>query len=357
MELLFVSSTGVAFAARPFLAALVVLLASRAPSWAITVALGLSFVEAVVLFRLRGFWDEVPKLVRALGHAGVAAGTLALTSQPAWAIVGAAIVAMLFSAEWSRTRGQLLVFDPGGALSLSLLLGAAEVVFTLGASVLSVVSPRATAALAVLLAGVAVISAILRWGWERAAEVPCEHCAKPVHACARFCASCGGVRAHPRIALWTGRPGKGEQRSPEHQRMSLTAAGRCARCAAVCSGGLRATCTTCQAPRLDTEEAAQVLRDIDRRLPTTLVVCAAISSIPVAGLLVGAVYFRLSRNGALGRFVPLSGRLAGKTVLLFATLGLGLLQSVPVVGIASVPLLAALAYGMDRRAVEWRSSD
>jgi hypothetical protein len=354
MELLLVSAAGVAFAARPFLASLVVLVCSGSPLWLDAGAFGLASVEAVVLFRLRSFWDEVPKWLRALGHAGLCAAVLALTSKAPVGIAGAALLAFLFALEWSRSRGQLLVFDPGGALSLSMLLGATEVVFTVAASVLAVFLPRVALALTVMVAVGAVLSAILRWGWERAAEVLCEQCAKPVHACARFCSHCGQERAHPRVALWTGRPGSSEQRSVVHQRMSLTAAGRCGRCAAVCSGGLRATCAACQAPRLDADEAQQVLRDFDARLPVTLAICAAISAVPVAGLLVGAVYFRLSRNGALGRFVPLTGRLAGKTVLLFATIGLGLLQSVPVVGIASVPLLAALTYAMDRRAVAAR---
>jgi hypothetical protein len=133
--------------------------------------------------------------------------------------------------------------------------------------------------------------------------------------------------------------------------MSLTAAGRCARCAAPCPGGILATCPHCHAPRLSPEEAEQVLLDIDRRLPVTLTVCAAMSAVPVLGLLVGSVYVQLSRNGSLGRYASLKRRLGGRTVMLLATLGLGLLQSVPVVGIVSLPLLAALRYGMDRRAV------
>jgi hypothetical protein len=133
--------------------------------------------------------------------------------------------------------------------------------------------------------------------------------------------------------------------------MSLTAAGRCARCATPCPGEILAVCPRCHAPRLTAEQAQQVLRDIDRRLPVTLGLCAGMSAVPVLGLLVGGVYFRLSRNGSLGRYASLKRRLGSRVVMLLATIGLALLQSVPVVGIVSLPVLAALQYGMDRRAV------
>ena len=133
--------------------------------------------------------------------------------------------------------------------------------------------------------------------------------------------------------------------------MSLTAAGRCARCATPCPGEILAVCPRCHAPRLTPDQAKLVLVDIDRRLPVTLAVCAGMSAVPVLGLLVGGVYFRLSRNGSLGRYASLKRRLGSRVVMLLATVGLALLQSVPVVGIVSLPVLAALQYGMDRRAV------
>ena len=83
----------------------------------------------------------------------------------------------------------------------------------------------------------------------------------------------------------------------------------------------------------------------------TLGVCAAMSVVPVLGLLVGGISFRLSRNGALGRYASLKRRLGSRVVMVLATIGLALLQSVPVLGIVSLPALAALQYAMDRRAV------
>ena len=364
--LLAVASLGTAFAARPFLAVLVIGGATTAfhhfggtpidalPAAVLMPAFVLSTGEMFVLWRLRGFWDEVPLPIRAGGHAALCLilSALLIHGQVSQApAVGVAVVTTFFFAfEWSRFRGQLLVFDPGGGLSLATLLGAAEIVFTIGTALLAVFLPRVSLGLAVLACGAAVAASVTRRWWERSAEVDCVKCQAKVHACAFVCAACGQAR-EPRRALWTGRPGSSPLTSPEHQRMSLTAAGRCARCATPCPGEILAVCPRCHAPRLSAEEAQQVLRDIDRRLPVTLGVCAGMSAVPVLGLLVGGVYFRLSRNGSLGRYASLKRRLGSRVVMLLATIGLALLQSVPVVGIVSLPVLAALQYGMDRRAV------
>jgi hypothetical protein len=364
--LIAIASFGTAFAARPFLAALVIGVAAAVfhhfggtplpglPGEVLLPAFLLSTGEMFVLWRLRGFWDEVPLPLRAGGHALVCFITAALlihgqvSQAPA---VGVAVVATFFLAfEWSRFRGQLLVFDPGNGLSLAMLLGAAEVVFTIAVALLAVFFPRLSLGLMGLAGIAAVVASITRRWWERSAEVDCEQCHQKVHACAFVCGGCGRAR-EPRRALWTGRPGNGPLTSPEHQRMSLTAAGRCARCATPCPGEILAVCPHCHAPRLTAEQAKQVLADIDRRLPVTLGVCAGMSAVPVLGLLVGGVYFRLSRNGSLGRYSSLKRRLGSRVVMLLATVGLALLQSVPVVGMVSLPVLAALQYGMDRRAV------
>lgn len=365
--LIMLASLGTAFAARPFLAMVVLGFASAllhrfggaplegVPIAALAPAFVLSSVEMFVLWRLRGFWDEVPLPLRAAGHAALCGATCVLlihgevSTVPA---VSVAVVATFFlSFEWSRFRAQLLVFDPGGGLSLATLLGAAEVIFTIAAALLAVFFPRVSLGLAGVAVCAAVVASIMRRWWERSAEVDCEQCHAKVHACAFVCGGCGHLREAPRNALWTGRPGSAPLTSPEHQRMSLTAAGRCARCATPCPGDILATCPRCHAPRLSKEEAARVLRDIDLRLPVTLGVCAAMSVVPVLGLLVGGLYFRLSRNGALGRYASLKRRLGSRVVMLLATIGLALLQSVPVVGIVSLPALAALQYAMDRRAV------
>jgi len=154
--LIAIASFGTAFAARPFLAVLVIGAATTLfhhfgapleglPGAVMVPAFVLSTGEMFVLWRLRGFWDEVPLPIRAGGHAVVCFITAALlihgqvSQAPA---VGVAVVATFFLAfEWSRFRGQLLVFDPGNGLSLAMLLGAAEVVFTIGAGLLAVFLP------------------------------------------------------------------------------------------------------------------------------------------------------------------------------------------------------------------------
>lgn len=360
------ASFGTAFAARPLLAALVAGTAASlfhrfggasldgVPAAVLLPAFVLSTGEMFVLWRLRGFWDEVPLPIRAGAHAVICFITAALLIHPrasqAPAVALAVMTTFFLAFEWSRFRGQLLVFDPGGTLSLATLLGAAEVVFTLGAALLAVFVPWGSVALAGLACVAAVAAAIIRRLWERSAEIDCEQCHAKVHLCASVCGSCGQTRG-PRRALWTGRPGTSPLSSPEHQRMSLTAAGRCTRCASPCPGNLLSVCPCCHAPRLTREQAQQVLAAIDRRLPVTLGVCAAMSALPVLGLLVGGVYFRLSRNGSLGRYASLKRRLASRVVVVLATIALALVQPVPVVGMVSLPLLAALQYGLERRAV------
>jgi hypothetical protein len=225
--LIALAALGTSFLARPFLGALVILVTSAffhrfggaafegLPMAAVALSFAIASAEGFVLWRLRGFWEEVPLPLRAGGHAALCLATGVLfilhageVRTPMVLAASAAVVAAFFlSFEWSRLRDQLLGFDPGGPFSLATVLGAVEVVFTVCASMLAVFFPvpSLVGMLVAVIAGVA--GAITRRWWERKAEVACEKCGVPVHACAFVCAGCGHVREAPRRALWTGRPG------------------------------------------------------------------------------------------------------------------------------------------------------
>lgn len=363
-----------AFAARPALTALCVAAAlsyaeraiggaalETVPGWLGALLFVGAVMEHLLLWRARDWLDDLPSWVRAAVKAAAAVVTLVALKndrfvelpEAGWVFSAAllAVATWLFARAWSTARGLILTVDPGGALRIRYAVDLAEIFFTVGGVALVALNSR----IALFFLGASVVAAAffaaVAYAWERSAEVPCAHCGKQVHACALLCPSCSNARGDARRANWTGRPSRAPIRSAEHQRMSLTAAGRCASCA---SPGrprnLLAPCARCGA-KYDAEAAKQFLRAIDKRLPVTLAVCAAFSAVPVFGLVVGLLFFALSRNGSLRRYAPWQSRFVARLLVSGATVLLALLQPIPILGIVSLPAICALNYVVDRSAI------
>ncbi len=355
---------GPLFAARPMLAAFALAIVvnftqrllgapneTHIPHWAGSL-LGFAAIAEWFLIRWRDWFGTLPSAWRAAFHAASASGCLALLLAPLSVqdllpLGLAASAAFLCSRQWSAFRSELVDLDPTGILRLGLIVGAAEVLWTLGVAVITASDPRLALGIVGVSALTTVTSAVAMRLWERRAEAPCEACGKALHACALVCRHCKAQRT-PSRASWNGRPRKVPALSVPHQQLALTAVGRCARCALPAGSELLATCRHCGEPRLTLQEAQQFLAAVDRRLPVTLAVCAAFSAVPLFGIVAGGLYYRLSRSGSLRRYVPWHRKLLARIFVTLATLLLVLVQFVPFIGIISVPAICFLNYAVDR---------
>jgi hypothetical protein len=320
------------------------------------VLLGVAATAEWVLIRWRDWFGTLPSAWRAGFHAVSAGGCLALLRAPlsaedALPIALAAGAAFICGRQWSAFRGELVDLDPTGILRLGLIVGAGEVLWTLGVAGITVFYPFLAFVVVGLSALTTLTSAVAMRLWEKRAEAPCGSCGKAIHACALVCRYCRTQRTASR-ASWNGRPGKVPAVSVAHQQTALTAVGRCARCALPAGSELLSVCRHCNEPRLTRAEAEQFIAAVDRRVPLTLAVCAAFSAIPLFGIVAGGIYYRLSGCGSLRRYVPWQRRLLARIFVTLATLLLVFVQFIPFIGIISVPAICFLNYAIDRQTVQ-----
>jgi hypothetical protein len=81
------------------------------------------------------------------------------------------------------------------------------------------------------------------------------------------------------------------------------------------------------------------LSALHRKTPLTLLVLAALGSVPIFGLLAGILFYRLTLVGAVRHYAPTSARVFGRWVLRGVNGLLLLLQPVPALGIVVLPLM------------------
>ena len=187
---------------------------------------------------------------------------------------------------------------------------------------------------------------------EEAAKFACPACGRPMYRPALACPHCGNPNPRPASLNWLGaatdRPAGADQPSV------LLAKGRCPRCATRLDR--RTTDQSCDAcglrPFDDPARVAALDRHVAGKLPVTLLACAAMSAVPVVGLIPGVILYRLRLVAPYRRYVgrgrAMLTRVAARVlfVLLIA------FQWVPVAGALTVPAMALLGFAAYRRAFE-----
>lgn len=200
--------------------------------------------------------------------------------------------------------------------------------------------------LALIVVGL-TLAALLGIRWvlvrrERRQSRPCPHCGELQAPCGPVCARCGGPNPEPVAVGLLGTLRKAPAPEPSRHRLDLIAGKRCRRCGQRLRGkSFEPTCSACGAvPFESLADLERYLAHIRARLPKVLVVLLAFSAVPLVGLIPGVIYYRLSLVSTLRGYIPRGSRILGRLTARLVSLVLVVLQPIPLVGAASLPLLA-----------------
>ena len=192
---------------------------------------------------------------------------------------------------------------------------------------------------------------------EERARIPCASCSTPVYPHATRCHACGTPLAAPRGVSAFGTPRTEPATDAARHRFDLIARKRCPLCATrLKERAVRQACPTCRTVTFASQrEFESYLDALEARLPKTLLVCLALSAIPVVGVIPGVVYYRLTLvSGLRGYVPPLRGCLA-RVAIRVIHFGLIAPQPIPILGALIVPLMCFSTYTIYRGSLKGRA--
>ena len=181
---------------------------------------------------------------------------------------------------------------------------------------------------------------------EEHARIPCTKCGTLVYACAMACPNCREPLAQPREVGFLGqsKPYPVEELADHPYR--LVEKKRCPVCAShLKSRQPHQTCAACgQAVPADAAFAEAYLAYVGRRLPVVLATCFLFSLVPIAGLIAGAVYYRMTLVLPFSEYLPFGRRFLLRWGVRLLFLLLAIFQIVPLLGGLVVPIMALISF-------------
>jgi hypothetical protein len=266
-------------------------------------------------------------------------------------VLGVGAVAFWFATLRGRVADvleKLPLLDQVGVRRVAFV---AEATWTFVGLVLVIAFPLVGATLAAL----ALLSLVALAGWvrrlARGARGPCATCGEDLHLSALRCPACGAERTPQKLGLWGGAV-DGAPREPAAHRFALLCARRCPSCAerlTVKNGVVR--CEGCGAPAFtDAEQARRFVGQVDARVLALGPVFAGLGLLPVLGLGLALLLYRVAPSGALAGMVRPKDRLVTRLLKGLAVVLLALVQPVPLLGVAAVVGLLAAQHLWTRRA-------
>jgi len=186
---------------------------------------------------------------------------------------------------------------------------------------------------------------------EEKRKVPCSDCGTPNPLCGPFCARCGKERSAVRQVGFLGTIKEALVTDPALHRSQLLACKRCRRCGErLRVKGLDQRCQACGTlPFESSRDLETYIGRLQKALPRTLLLLLGMGAIPVAGLVVGVIYYRLTLVSGLRHYVPGSSRFLARWAMRLAGLVLICLQPIPFAGALSLPTLGLLNFLVYRR--------
>jgi hypothetical protein len=290
------------------------------------------------------------EVVRAIQQAGIADGIFGL--------MAAGTVFFLTSARQSLYE-LLTEIDADDSLGIQKLCSWAEDAWVVFGAVMLIAFPL----LMILLT--AVVFGLL-YLWQKAAHareerlrVPCGSCGNPIYRCAIACPACGAANGQACAVNWLGLPKLDHPADPAVHALRLIGVRRCPSCATrLKQKRPRQTCESCRREVFsDDAQLAAYLRLVQARLAPTLLICFLLGLVPVVGVVPAIVFYRLHLVSPLRRYVPFGSALLAKWLARFSCFAVLSIQWIPLIGIGSLPIMAAVNYAVYRRAFQsaWRS--
>lgn len=185
-----------------------------------------------------------------------------------------------------------------------------------------------------------------------ASKIACPSCQTRIYPFATACYSCGHEVEQPRKLSFLGGIKEEVESNRTAQRYRLLELKRSPRSGErVKERGVDVKCELDGVTLLGDRALTQgYIEHVDSRLPGVLMFGALFGLLPGIGLIIGVVYYRFQLVAAYRRYLPWSKGFAVKWLIRFIFLALALLQFVPVVGAASVPVMALINHRFYRSA-------
>ena len=266
-----------------------------------------------------------------------------------------ALIAVIGTVGVGQVRGRVMSMlhdmDPEDLLHLQHLISWAEDAWVVGGVIILLLSP------VIAVIGVVAMIGLLEWMRRRLAareelrRIGCVQCGEMIYPCATACFRCRTAVAHPHAIGFLGQSKPDLEDDLENHPMRLLEKKRCP----VCATHLKArtphqTCAVCSTPIANA--MAPYTPFITRRLPGVLTVAAALSAIPLLGMVIGTVYYRMLIVNPFMVYLPLGKRFLLRWGIRILFVLLTFFQLVPVVGIIVVPLMAVISHFIYRAAFD-----
>jgi hypothetical protein len=204
--------------------------------------------------------------------------------------------------------------------------------------------------LMLLMIGIATgILYLIRRRLERAEEhrrIPCAHCGESIYPSAIACPKCRQRVASPAAISFLGQSLTYATDDVDSHPLRLQEKRRCSSCATRLPARKPfQSCGVCSKQGLgDPRFAADYVSYISRRLPVVLMVCALMSLVPIFGMIVGAVYYRMELVLPFSQYLPLGRRFMLRWMIRILFIIMIFLQVIPVVGGLIVPIMALISF-------------
>ncbi len=266
-------------------------------------------------------------------------------------VVGAmGALTLAFAQARTRIRQGLEAIPGADELGVLFVLEAGELLFVIGGIALCAFAPTAATIAVLPITGLVTCAYFILRAREESERIACPACATSTHRAALRCPGCGALR-EPGALDVIGRTARTPAADTRAHVFALLARCRCRECAEpLGAGGPDACCALCGARAFPTpDDIRMFLRAADRALLRTLPLLALIGAVPVIGLVAGLCVLRLSSASAVAAHGRWKHRLVARAVRVGSLLAFSLLQVVPFVGAAVVPLIAVASHLSNRR--------
>lgn len=258
---------------------------------------------------------------------------------------------------WQSAKNRNLVLasiaedDEDDNSGLMYLLSWGEDLYVLIGMVILIFFPLA----ALAISGVTILALfLLPKVLEKRAEkqkIDCPQCRNKNHPSAINCYNCNHTFEIFRKIGVFGQQKSELSRDALTQQQQLTSRKRCRVCAAYLKERtVRQNCAACGSATFETRESAEVfLQSINSRMGNTLAISLLLSSIPLFGLIPGIIYYRLNMIACIRGYIPRSRNLFSRWKVRIINIILIVLQPIPLLGAACLPLMCLSNYSIYKR--------
>ncbi len=177
-------------------------------------------------------------------------------------------------------------------------------------------------------------------------KIACPHCQTLMYPSAIACPTCHQGNATPSAVGFLGQSKPYPSADPANHGYRLVEKRRCPSCASRFPARRPfLPCRTCSgSSSADAKFAAQYADFIARRVPLVLLICFLMSLVPILGLIVACIYYRMEIVLPFSQYLPLGRRFLLRWSIRLLFVILIFFQIIPLLGGLVAPLMAYISY-------------